>query len=115
MGVKLILVPFFSPFFSWLQSLLYGALRAAKEMILPENGGAELIRTVDARLTALSFHIRHYYWLDQKKLNEIYRYKTEEYSYEAVNKFNIYPDQVRRGVVTHSSHKSRTLVTSHSL
>ncbi|KAF5959065.1 hypothetical protein HYC85_000274 [Camellia sinensis] len=29
-----------------------------------------------------------------RKLNEIYGYKTEEYSYDAVNKFNIYPDQI---------------------
>ncbi|KAJ4832183.1 hypothetical protein Tsubulata_009004 [Turnera subulata] len=35
-----------------------------------------------------------YYWIDLKKTNEIYRYATEEYSYDAVNKFNIYPDQI---------------------
>lgn len=29
-----------------------------------------------------------------KKINEIYRYKTEEYSHDAINKFNIYPDQI---------------------
>lgn len=45
-------------------------------------------------MLALSFHIREYYWIDLKKLNEIYRYKTEEYSFDAINKFNIYPDQI---------------------
>ncbi|KAL5717110.1 hypothetical protein ACHQM5_010181 [Ranunculus cassubicifolius] len=55
---------------------------------------ADLIRALNNRLVALSFHIREYYWIDMKKLNEIYRYKTEEYSYDAVNKFNIYPDQI---------------------
>lgn len=34
-----------------------------------------------------------------RKLNEIYRYNTEEYSYDAVNKFNIYPDQIPRWLV----------------
>jgi len=29
-----------------------------------------------------------------KKINEIYRYKTEEYSHDAINKFNIYPEQI---------------------
>ena len=29
-----------------------------------------------------------------RKLNEIYCCKTEEYSFDAVNKFNIYPDQI---------------------
>ena len=63
-------------------------------MISPENGGSDLIRAVNARLTALSFHIREYYWVDLAKINLIYRYKTEEYSHEAVNKFNIYPEQI---------------------
>eukprot|EP00271_Cylindrocystis_brebissonii_P010101 TRINITY_DN261_c0_g1_i1.p1 TRINITY_DN261_c0_g1~~TRINITY_DN261_c0_g1_i1.p1 ORF type:complete len:764 (+),score=92.99 TRINITY_DN261_c0_g1_i1:386-2677(+) len=77
-----------------IQSLFFGALRAARDMIAPENGGIELIRAVNARLTALSFHIQEYYWIDLAKINQIYRYKTEEYSQDAINKFNIYPEQV---------------------
>lgn len=77
-----------------IQALFYSALRSAREMLTPEDGSLDLIRAMINRLIALSFHIREYYWVDMKKLNEIYRYKTEEYSYDAVNKFNIYPDQV---------------------
>ncbi|GJP51016.1 hypothetical protein CLOM_g10170 [Closterium sp. NIES-68] len=77
-----------------IQSLLYGALRAARDMLIPEGDSIDLIRAVNARLTALSFHIRQYYWLDLPRLNTIYRFKTEEYSHDAVNKFNIYPDQI---------------------
>ncbi|KAI5015394.1 neutral/alkaline invertase 3, chloroplastic-like [Hordeum vulgare subsp. vulgare] len=77
-----------------IQSLFYSALLCAREMLTPEDGSADLIRALNSRLMALSFHIREYYWLDKRKLNEIYRYKTEEYSYDAVNKFNIYPDQI---------------------
>ena len=77
-----------------LQALFYSALLCAKEMLAPEDGSADLLRALNNRLVALSFHIREYYWIDLRKLNEIYRYKTEEYSYDAVNKFNIYPDQV---------------------
>lgn len=77
-----------------IQALFYSALRCAREMLTPEDGSLDLIRAMINRLIALSFHIREYYWVDMKKLNEIYRYKTEEYSYDAVNKFNIYPDQV---------------------
>ncbi|MBA0558014.1 hypothetical protein Golob_015055, partial [Gossypium lobatum] len=76
------------------QALFYSALLCAREMLAPEDGSADLIRALNNRLVALSFHIREYYWIDMKKLNEIYRYKTEEYSYDAVNKFNIYPDQI---------------------
>ncbi|KQJ99704.1 neutral/alkaline invertase 3, chloroplastic [Brachypodium distachyon] len=77
-----------------IQALFYSALLSAREMLTPEDGSADLIRALNNRLIALSFHIREYYWVDMQKLNEIYRYKTEEYSYDAVNKFNIYPDQV---------------------
>uniref|UniRef100_A0ACD5UPC9 Uncharacterized protein n=2 Tax=Avena sativa TaxID=4498 RepID=A0ACD5UPC9_AVESA len=77
-----------------IQALFYSALLCAREMLTPEDGSADLIRALKSRLMALSFHIREYYWLEKRKLNEIYRYKTEEYSYDAVNKFNIYPDQI---------------------
>lgn len=77
-----------------IQALFYSALLCAREMLAPEDGSADLLRALNNRLVALSFHIREYYWIDMKKLNEIYRYKTEEYSFDAVNKFNIYPDQI---------------------
>ncbi|KAL6976405.1 hypothetical protein U1Q18_025193 [Sarracenia purpurea var. burkii] len=77
-----------------IQALFYSALLCAREMLAPEEASADLVRALNNRLVALSFHIREYYWNDMHKLNEIYRYKTEEYSYDAVNKFNIYPDQI---------------------
>ncbi|XP_024994607.1 alkaline/neutral invertase A, mitochondrial-like [Cynara cardunculus var. scolymus] len=77
-----------------IQSLFYSALRCAREMLALDEGSKNLVRTINNRLSALSFHIREYYWVDMKKINEIYRYKTEEYSTEATNKFNIYPEQI---------------------
>ncbi|XP_076900072.1 alkaline/neutral invertase A, mitochondrial-like [Bidens hawaiensis] len=77
-----------------IQSLFYSALRCAREMLASDEGSKNLVRTVNNRLSALSFHTREYYWIDMKKINEIYRYKTEEYSTEAINKFNIYPEQI---------------------
>jgi hypothetical protein len=77
-----------------IQALFYQALRCAREILLPGDGAQDMIRQINSRLAGLSFHIQEYYWLDIQKLNEIYRYKTEEYSPEAVNKFNIYPEQV---------------------
>ncbi|KAH7436012.1 hypothetical protein KP509_06G089200 [Ceratopteris richardii] len=74
-----------------IQALFFSALRCAREMLRP---GDELIKAINSRLIALSYHIREYFWLDMRKLNIIYRYKTEEYSNEAVNKFNIYPEQI---------------------
>jgi hypothetical protein len=36
--------------------------------VTPEDGSADLIRALNNRLIALSFHIREYYWIDMKKL-----------------------------------------------
>ncbi|CAH9080179.1 unnamed protein product [Cuscuta epithymum] len=77
-----------------IQALFYSALRCAREMLASDEGSKNLVRAVSNRLSALSFHIREYYWVDMKKINEIYRYKTEEYSTDATNKFNIYPEQI---------------------
>lgn len=77
-----------------IQALFYAALRCSREMLTVNEGSKNLVRAINNRLSALSFHIREYYWVDIKKINEIYRYKTEEYSMDATNKFNIYPEQI---------------------
>ncbi|XVF38925.1 hypothetical protein REPUB_Repub20aG0144500 [Reevesia pubescens] len=77
-----------------IQALFYSALRCSREMLTVNDATKNLVAAINNRLSALSFHIREYYWVDMKKLNEIYRYKTEEYSTDAINKFNIYPDQI---------------------
>ncbi|KAL3679637.1 hypothetical protein R1sor_022593 [Riccia sorocarpa] len=77
-----------------IQSLFFMALRCARTLLKPENGGKELHERIDKRLTALSFHMREYFWMDHNQLNNIYRFKTEEYSHTAVNKFNVIPDSI---------------------
>ena len=63
--------------------------------MIVDDGSKSLLRAVNSRLSALACHIReYYYWIDKIKLNEIYRYKTKEYTLEAVNKFNIYPEKI---------------------
>ncbi|PSS03143.1 Alkaline/neutral invertase [Actinidia chinensis var. chinensis] len=93
-----------------IQALFYSALLSAREMLAPEDASADLLRALNNRLVALSFHIREYYWVDMKKINEIYRYKTEEYSYDAVNKFNIYPDQIPPWLVEWMPNKGGYLI-----
>ncbi|MCO5599058.1 hypothetical protein L7F22_053157 [Adiantum nelumboides] len=77
-----------------IQALFYMALRCAKLMLKPEGDGKELLERVEKRLQALNYHIRSYFWLDFQQLNNVYRYKTEEYSHTAVNKFNVIPDSI---------------------
>ncbi|GAA0151161.1 hypothetical protein LIER_09941 [Lithospermum erythrorhizon] len=77
-----------------IQALFFMALRSALAMLKPDAEGKECIERIVKRLHALSFHLRSYFWLDFQQLNDIYRYKTEEYSHTAVNKFNVIPDSI---------------------
>lgn len=70
------------------------ALRCALVLLKQDDDGKEVVERISKRLHALSYHMRSYYWLDLKQLNDIYRYKTEEYSHTAVNKFNVIPDSL---------------------
>ena len=77
-----------------IQALFYAALRSARELLAPDRRGEIYRQIVNQRLGILSFHIREYYWLDLKRLNDIYRYRGEEFGATAINKFNIYPDSI---------------------
>ncbi|HHP7245842.1 MAG TPA: glycoside hydrolase 100 family protein, partial [Elainellaceae cyanobacterium] len=78
-----------------IQALFYGALRAARELLNPGCKKREVyLQVINHRLSMLNFHIREYYWLDLKRLNDIYRYKGEEFGIQAINKFNIYADSI---------------------
>lgn len=61
-------------------------------MLNVNDGTKNLAAAINNRLSALSFHITEYYWV-QEKINEIFTVKTpiEEYSADATNKINIYP------------------------
>lgn len=77
-----------------IQALFYAALRSARELLLPNRRGEVYAQFLNQRLSTLNYHIREYYWLDLRRLNEIYRYRGEEFGAAAVNKFNIYPDSI---------------------
>ncbi|KAL3513368.1 hypothetical protein ACH5RR_026085 [Cinchona calisaya] len=77
-----------------IQALFFMALRCALGMLKHDTEGKEFIERIVKRLHALSYHMRSYFWLDFQQLNDIYRYKTEEYSHTAVNKFNVIPDSI---------------------
>ncbi|KAJ9556031.1 hypothetical protein OSB04_010645, partial [Centaurea solstitialis] len=77
-----------------IQALFFFALRCAQQMLKQDSDSNRLIERIERRIKALSYHIRNYYWLDFTQLNNIYRYKTEEYSHTAVNKFNVIPESI---------------------
>lgn len=77
-----------------IQALFFMSLRCALLMLKHDAEGKEFVERIIKRLHALSYHMRSYFWLDFQQLNDIYRYKTEEYSHTAVNKFNVIPDSI---------------------
>ncbi|KAF5200718.1 Alkaline/neutral invertase CINV2 [Thalictrum thalictroides] len=77
-----------------IQALFFMALRCALTLLKHDTEGKEFVERIVKRLHALSYHMRSYFWLDFQQLNDIYRYKTEEYSHTAVNKFNVIPDSI---------------------
>ncbi|KAL5129786.1 putative alkaline/neutral invertase B [Glycine soja] len=77
-----------------IQALFFMALRCALILLKEDAEGEEFRERITKRLHALSYHLRSYFWLDLKQLNNVYRFKTEEYSHTAVNKFNVIPDSL---------------------
>lgn len=82
-----------------IQVLFYAMLRSTQELLLPNAQNLLYLSAVAERLNHLSYHLREYYWLDFQHLNQIYRYKEEEFGDRAVNKFNIYPDSIPQWLV----------------
>jgi glycogen debranching enzyme len=77
-----------------IQGLFYTALLSAKELLIQNNDNKIYFENINKRLGHLIYHIRKYYWLDFKKLNQIYRFKIEEYKENALNQFNIFPESI---------------------
>ena len=77
-----------------IQALFYFALRAARELLSKDGESKASIDKINNRLGSLVFHLRGYYWLDLKKINQIHRYESEQFGESVVNKFNIYPESI---------------------
>lgn len=77
-----------------IQASFYAALRTARELLLPSGAGDTYLQAAETRLSHLTYHMRKYYWIDLQRLNEIYRYKGEEFGDMAMNRFNVYPDTI---------------------
>lgn len=74
-----------------IQALFFAALSAAQELMIDHDGYQDAL---SERLAHLTYHIRQYYWLDFRRLNDIYRYKVDEYGSRVVNVFNIHPNSI---------------------
>jgi hypothetical protein len=77
-----------------IQVLFYAMLANAQDLLVTDKRHVALIKAVIKRKQALRTYLRLFYWLDLPRLNEIHRYRTEEFGGEGTNLLNIYPDSI---------------------
>ena len=78
-----------------IQALFYGMLVSLRELLARIHSKEdELIENLDIRIKALCDYIQVYYWLDRDRLNEIHRFKSEEFGLDATNVLNVYPESI---------------------
>lgn len=82
-----------------IQSLFYGMLVSAVDLLRDTPEVHDLIRLAQKRVNMLRNYLQIFYWLDQQRLNEIHRYRTEEFGSSSVNMLNIYPESIPDWVV----------------
>ncbi len=77
-----------------IQSLFYGMLQAARDLLVNSEHNSELTQVALKRQQALRSYVRIFYWLDLDRLNEIHRFDTEEFGSGTVNMLNVYPESI---------------------
>jgi len=76
------------------QALFYGVLKAMRFLLTPRSENREALKLVRERGIVLRDFVREHYWLDLSRLNEIHRFKTEEFGEGAQNPLNIHPESI---------------------
>ncbi len=77
-----------------IQTLYYGMLLAAHELLIDNESNAKLISDLAALSDALLDHLQHYYWIDRQRFNQMHRFESEQFGRDVVNKLNVYPESI---------------------
>lgn len=77
-----------------IQALYYGMLQTAKELLTLTNGSESLIANLQVLIRSLRAYVCTHYWIDRNRLNQIHRFKAEEFGLEATNVLNVYPESI---------------------
>jgi hypothetical protein len=81
-----------------IQALFYGLLLVARSLLVPTNENQPLLERAQTRAHALRAYVREHYWVNVERLNEIHRFRTEEFGANSLNALNIHPDAIPRWV-----------------
>jgi hypothetical protein len=82
-----------------IQALFYGQLISAIDLLSDSADVHPLLDLAHQRANMLRNYLQLFYWLDQDRLNEIHRYRTEELGSGSVNMLNIYPESIPEWII----------------
>ena len=77
-----------------IQALFYGMLSTACELLSCSDRYADLIAMMEKRGASLRSYVRLFYWMDRERLNQIHRFRPEQFGAEAENMLNIHPESI---------------------
>ncbi len=77
-----------------IQALFYGMLMSARQLLAPGKSATHTPDKLDIWIDSLRSYVRKFYWVDRERLNQIHRFKGEEFGYEVENVLNVYPESI---------------------
>jgi hypothetical protein len=77
-----------------IQALYFGMLLTALELLQCTGSEEAVLHNLKLRIEVLRSYVRKHYWVDRKRLNEIHRFKGEEFGIEVSNVLNVYPESI---------------------
>jgi len=77
-----------------IQALFYGMLLSARQLLSCSGQEMRLLENLDLRIRTLRSYVRRHYWVDRTRLNQIHRFKSEEFGIDATNVLNVYPESI---------------------
>ncbi|HKJ88714.1 MAG TPA: glycoside hydrolase 100 family protein [Gammaproteobacteria bacterium] len=81
-----------------IQALFAGFLHSAEELLQENDDNRPLLETSRTRHRLLRDYVHSQYWVDPQRLNEIHRFRTEEFGKGAHNALNIQPESLPQWV-----------------
>lgn len=81
------------------QALFYGLLKSLRFLLAPDPRNHDALKLVRERGIVLRNFVRKHYWLDLRRLNQIHRFKTEEFGATVTNELNLHPESIPDWVV----------------
>jgi hypothetical protein len=77
-----------------IQALFHHAMRAGLDLLIERPGRRCPSALLNRRVPALTNHVRTHYWLDMPSINQVYRFRGEQFGSAVRNPYNIQPESI---------------------